>query len=94
VEIVMSHAGADGSIVQALVQGGVAGLVVAGTGNGTLHHALEVALLRAEQAGVVVRRATRCLQGRVLPHAGDRFPAADGLSPVKARIALMLELMA
>jgi len=94
VEIVMSHAGASGATVDALVRDGVAGLVVAGTGNGTVHHALEEALLRAREQGVAVRRASRCVQGRVLPSPGDRLPAADGLSPVKARIALMLELMA
>jgi len=93
VEIVLSHAGSDGAIVRALVSDGVRGIVVAGTGNGTVHHRLEEALLQAQQAGVAVRRASRCLQGRVLPHAGDRLPAAEGLTPVKARIALMLELM-
>lgn len=93
VEIVMNHAGAGGAIVRALVADGVAGLVVAGTGNGTLHHALEAALVQARQAGVAVRRASRCAQGRVLSHAGDALPAADGLSPVKARVALLLELM-
>jgi len=93
VEIVTSHAGATGEIVRSLVKDGVRGLVVAGTGNGTLHQALEAALLQAQQEGVQVRRSSRCLQGRVLPHAGDRLPAAEGLTPVKARIALMLELM-
>ena len=94
VEIVMSHAGAGGALVDTLVRDGVAGLVVAATGNGTVHHALEAALLRAQAAGVAVRRASRCAQGHILPHAGDRLPAADGLSPVKARIALVLELLA
>ena len=94
VEIVLSHAGANGAIVDALVRDGVAGLVVAATGNGTVHHALEAALLRAHAAGVAVRRASRCAQGRILPHAGERLPAAGDLSPVKARIALMLELLA
>lgn len=93
VEIVMSHAGAGGAIVRALAADGVKGLVVAATGNGTVHHALEDALLQAQQQGVVVLRSSRCAQGRVLPHAGDRLPSADGLSPVKARIALLLELM-
>jgi L-asparaginase len=93
VEIVSSHAGASGALVRALVQDGVRGLVVAGTGNGTVHHALEAALLAAQEAGVEVRRSSRCLLGRVLPHAGDRLPAV-ALTPVKARIALMLELMA
>jgi L-asparaginase len=94
VEIVVSHAGADGALVRALVREGVRGIVVAGTGNGTVHQALEAALLEAQEQGVVVRRSSRCLQGRVLPHAADRLPAAEGLTPVKARIAVILGLMA
>ncbi|MEO8856730.1 MAG: asparaginase, partial [Burkholderiaceae bacterium] len=69
------------------------GIVVAGTGNGTLHMDLLSALLRAQRAGVRVVRATRCATGRVLAHASDQLPDSDGLSAVKARIALMLELM-
>ena len=93
VEIVMSYAGATGSIVEALVAQGVKGLVVASTGNGTIHHALLTALLEAQTAGVKVLRATRCLNGRVLAMTGDAIPDSKGLSPVKARVALMLELM-
>jgi L-asparaginase len=92
VEIVMNHAGVTGSGVRALVADGVRGLVVAGTGNGTLNHALEDALLQAEKAGVAVRRTTRCAEGVVIATAGDRLQATD-LSPVKARIALILALM-
>jgi L-asparaginase len=94
VEIVMNYAGASGATVQALVAQGVQGLVVACTGNGTLHQALEAALLQAQADGVRVVRATRCLNGRVLPKPGDRLPDSRGLSPVKARVALMLELLA
>jgi L-asparaginase len=91
VEIVTSHAGADGRLVDAVVAQGVHGLVVAGTGNGTLHHALEAALLRAQAAGVRVRRSTRCAAGPVI---GDgALPSAGALSPVQARIELMLELL-
>jgi L-asparaginase len=93
VEIVTSHAGAGGAIVQALVGDGVAGIVVAATGNGTVHHALEAALLQAREQGVAVSRASRCAQGRVIAKADDALPGADGMSAVKARIALMLELM-
>ena len=93
VEIVMNYAGASGALVDALVALGVQGIVVAGTGNGTVHHALEAALLKAQDRGVQVLRATRCTQGRVLPRADDRFAFYDGLSPVKTRIALMLRLM-
>lgn len=97
VEIVMNYAGACGAHVDALLSyAGAAplrGLVVAGTGNGTLHQELQAALLRAQAAGVSVVRATRCAGGRVLPTLGSAFPDSQGLSPVKARIALMLALM-
>jgi L-asparaginase len=98
VEIVMNYAGVGGELVDALLRScaGVAplrGLVVAGTGNGTMHHDLEAALRRAIQAGVKVVRSTRCANGRVLPTAQSGFAHSNGLSPVKARITLMLDLM-
>jgi len=93
VEIIMNYAGANARTVQALVQQGVRGVVVAATGNGTLHHALLAGLLDAQAAGVKVVRSTRCLDGKILPLAGDAIPDSKGLSPVKARIALMLDLM-
>lgn len=97
VEIVMSHAGAGGAVIEALLQAGAAdplrGLVLAATGNGTLHHALEAAALKAQDAGIAVLRATRCPNGRILPKTGDLLRDAGALTPVKARIALMLELL-
>ena len=95
VEIVMNYAGASGSTVDALVRDGVQGLVVAATGNGTLHHALQTALERAQQAGVAVRVTTRCPLGQVLAPPGvvAALPLAAGLAPVKARVSLMLELL-
>ena len=93
VEIVLSHAGADGRIVDALVADGTQGIVVAATGNGTLHRALHAALERAQRAGVAVRVATRCSLGQLLVQADDPFPSTPGLSPVKARIALQLQLL-
>ncbi len=94
VEIVVSHVGGHGAIVRALCADGVDGLVVAATGNGTLHRDLEAALLVAQSQGIAVLRSLRCGDGPLLPVASDRLPDADGLSPVKARIELMLELMA
>lgn len=100
VEIVNSHAAADGWLVDALLCGAsirgpaVRGIVVAGTGNGSVHQALEAALLRAQTAGVVVRRASRCSGSRMVAHPSAVLPDAGGLSPVQARIALMLELLA
>jgi L-asparaginase len=93
VEIVLSHAGASGAVVEALVAQGVEGLVASATGNGTLHHALEAALRRAQAAGVAVRRATRVAEGPLLEADGAELPAAGHLRPLQARIELMLELM-
>jgi L-asparaginase len=103
VEIVMSHAGANGATVDALVSPEVAqrfgaspvqGLVVAATGNGSLHHELEAALHRAQGCGVRVVRATRCCNGQILPVPDQMIRDSEGLSAVKARVALMLELIA
>ncbi len=100
VEILVSHADARGTIVDALLlarrQGeveAVEGLVLAATGNGTLHRSLEEAALRAQADGVAVLRATRCMQGRILPRPNEKLRDAGALTPVKARIALMLELL-
>lgn len=93
VEIVLNHAGASGAMVDALVRDGVQGIVVACTGNGTLHRALEAALLKAQDVGVRVVRSTRCAQGQVLPKPGDALPDSQGLSPVKARVSLMLDIL-
>jgi len=106
VELVTSYAGASGAVVDALLAQSNApgalvaplrGLVVAGTGNGTVHKDLEAALLRAQALGVHVVRASRCAGGRVLPAPDGgsihSFPDSQGLSAVKARIALMLALL-
>lgn len=93
VEIVMNYAGASGSVINALVATGVEGIVVAGTGNGTIHKDLELALLAARGSGVRVMRSTRCAMGHVLAGSNDLFEDAAGLTPVKARVALILDLL-
>lgn len=93
VDIVMNHAGADGCIVRALLAAGVDGIVAAGTGNGTLAEPLDAALRDAEARGVRILRSTRCDAGPVMDLPG-LLPAAGALSPVKARIELILALLA
>jgi L-asparaginase len=68
VEIVMSHAAATGAVVQALVALGVRGIVVAATGNGTVHTELR-GELRQAQRGWRARRAR---------HALRQWPRATG----------------
>jgi L-asparaginase len=100
VDIVTSHADADGGHVRALLAASTVdathlprGLVVAATGNGTVHRALAAALSEAQLRGVRVVRSTRCARGRVIPDAANPFRDSAGLSPVKARLALALELL-
>ena len=94
VEIVLNHAGADGRLVDAAVAAGAAGLVVAGTGHGTMSARLDAALARARDAGVRVMRASRCAFGPVLPHDAHDAEAAGELSAVQARVELQLTLLA
>lgn len=99
VEVLSSHAGCDGRAVDALLAQGVQGLVVAATGNGSLHRALEPALQRALHKRVPVWISTRCgegqlvaAQGMAAQHASQPRPV--DLPPFKARISLQLELLA
>ena len=70
----------------------LAGIVVAGTGQGTIHQALEQALLAAQQQGVRVVRASSC-QGLVHQALHDPFIVYPQLSPKQARIQCMLDLL-
>ena len=98
VDIVVSHAGARAEAIDALLAAGAQGLVIAGTGNGSVHRALETAAQRALAAGVPVRRASRCLDGGVIDGPGgappDALPGCGALTPWQARIELMLDLAA
>jgi len=94
VSVLYSHAGVQGREVDALVAQGVRGLVIGATGNGTLNKALDQALHRAAAAGVAVVRSSRCAFGPVLVTEAGGWPVMPGLNPVKARVALMLQLMA
>ena len=99
VEIVVSYAGASRIGVDALVAAGVRGIVVAGTGNGSIHASVQQALADAASQGVVVVRSSRVGSGHVMRNgaASDDalgFVTAGSLNPYKARVLLMLALAA
>ena len=94
VEIVLNHSSADGRLVDAVVASGARGIVVAGTGHGTVSKRLGEALARARDAGVRVARASRCAFGPVLPHDEADVEASGELSAVQARVELQLALLA
>ena len=94
VDIVTSHAGARGAVVDALVAAGAQGLVIAGTGNGSVHRQVLAAARRAEAQGVRVWRASRCLLGGVVGSPPGALPSAGPLTPAQARVELLLDLLA
>lgn len=99
VEVVTSHADADGWLVDAALVHAQSsgqkldGLIVACTGHGTLHEKLEAALQRARDEGVSVWRSSRVARGGVQPRDGDTWPAAGHWTPAQARVRLLLELL-
>jgi len=101
VEMLVNTVGVGGAGVRSICaapQNGdaaVLGIVVAGTGNGTVNQDMEEALDEATVRGVRVVRTTRCPQGRIVlaTNAKHELPVYDGLSLVKARVALVLELL-
>jgi L-asparaginase len=94
VEIVMNHVQTNPKHIDVLCASGVQGIVVAGTGNGSISQSMQSALLSAEASGVEVRISSRCSQGAVVQTEMHQFEVSRGLNPAKARVALILVLMA
>lgn len=95
VDVVVSHIGADGSLIDAAVAAGARGIVSAGTGAGRPTPGENEALDRAVQRGAMVCVGTRVGSGRTLRSPKTRkrgFVAADNLQPWKARLLLALAL--
>lgn len=101
VDWISSHADADGALVRDLLAARgqsdrpLQGLVVAGTGGGTLNEGLRLALTRATQAGVRVWRCTRCAWGRQDGRDDVSYPDMPlvALTPAQARVAMTLDLI-
>lgn len=93
VDIVTSHAGARGAALSALVAAGAQGIVIAGTGNGSVHAALREAAHAARAQGVPVVRASRCLLGGVMGESDSGLPDDGPHTPAQARVRLMLKLL-
>ncbi|WP_108508016.1 asparaginase [Polynucleobacter acidiphobus] len=98
VEIITSHSGARPDTIRSLEGLGVQGIVLAGTGAGTVHENLAPALERFMEAGGAVVRASRIGRGYVGGSLANgrlaKALSAGYLNPAKARIALQLALFA
>lgn len=95
VEIAISYAEASRAAIDAFVANGAKGIVIAGTGDGTLHKVLQEAAMDAVKQGVAIVRSSRVSYGHVSHNKIDNqahFLSAGTLNPWKARILLMLIL--
>ena len=92
----------DDFLINCLVDKGVKGIVIEGSGRGNVHESAMPGIQRAVEAGIPVVLVTRCLGGRVLDVYGYAGSArhqkelgvilAGEISGPKARIKLILAL--
>jgi L-asparaginase len=95
VDILYTYADADGALIDAAVAHGAAGLVIAGFPTGSATPAMEETIRRVSARGIPVVMTNRGGMGRVMDKkAKEARPLlwGDNLTPVKARILLMLAL--
>ncbi|HEY5741554.1 MAG TPA: asparaginase, partial [Terrimicrobiaceae bacterium] len=97
VEIIYSYANLGSDLIDALVEKGAKGIVLAGVGDGNTTDAALSALEKAAKQGVAVVRCSRTGSGivdRNIEVDDDKlgFIAGRDLNPQKARILLMLGL--
>jgi L-asparaginase len=95
VDIVYTYAGADGALIEAAVAHGAAGIVIAGFPTGSATPVMDDTIRKVAGRGVPVVMTNRGGMGRVIDkRAKEARPLVfgDNLTPVKARILLMLAL--
>lgn len=95
VAVMLSYTGADGALIDAAVDAGVQGIVIAGSGAAGVTPSQNDAASRAAERNVVVCLSSRVGSGRVLQRPGlsqKGFVTTDNLAPWKAKILLSLAL--
>ena len=93
VDIIYSYTGADRVLVEAIARTGARGLVLAGSGAGSIHRDALAALRELQSAGIAVVRSSRTGGGRILAWPDSPCDlTADNLNAQKARILLSLAL--
>ena len=99
VEIVYAYAGASNAAINAFIDNNVAGIIIAGTGDGSFDKAILESVKNAVKKSILVVRSSRVISGRVYTQYVGVFDdsklgtlVSDNLNPQKARILLMLAL--
>lgn len=95
VDIIYAYAGADGALIEAAVARGAEGIVIAGFPTGAGTPAMDEAIRDLAARGIPVVMTNRGGMGRVFdkrPEEARPLIWGDNLTPVKARVLLMLAL--
>jgi len=95
VDIIYTYAGADGALIEAAVAQGAEGIVIAGFPTGSATPVMDDVIRRVVPKGIAVVMTNRGGMGRVMDKkASEARPLlwGDNLTPVKARVLLMLAL--
>lgn len=98
VDVVYTYQGATGDVIQAVADAGARGIVLATAGAGATSGTQGQGVTYATGKGVFVVTTTRAGQGRIAGGGGGRGGAptyriaGDDLTPIKARILLMLAI--
>jgi L-asparaginase len=98
VDIVFADADMPPDLIDASVNAGAKGIVIAGVGNGNMNKPSVDAAARAVKKGVVVVRSSRVATGMVDRNVEVNddelgFVASDELNPQKSRVLLSLALL-
>ncbi len=98
VDILYAHANMSADLIDAAVQNGAKGIVIAGVGDGNMNSEALAAVEKAAKGGVLVVRSTRLATGIVLRNSevdDDKmgFVASGELNPGKSRVLAQLALM-
>lgn len=98
VEIAYAYVDASATAINAFINDNAAGIIIAGSGDGSFNKAILQAVGTAVKKGIIVVRSSRVVSGRVtqFQEVFDDIKlgtiASDDLNPQKARILLMLAL--
>lgn len=92
VDVLLTYQGANGDLIQAAVDAGAQGIVIATAGAGAMSGTQGEGVRYATSKGVPVVMTTRTGSGRIAGGGRGSTIAGEDLAPIKARILLMVAL--
>lgn len=94
-EIILSYAFASGTAINAIIDSGAQGIIIAGVGHGNFNREILNGMEKAVAQNIAIVRSSRILMGGVdfaAEEYNPQYPVSLNKSPQKARILLMLAL--